>query len=121
MQRLLVQGDAGRGKKMKGVSLLIAVVLLITVTACDKINPEKKEAARQKTVVVLCDLSESTKNMRNIYPESFKEIISSIGHGDAIYVVKITESSIEEPEIPIKEVFPEFIPKDKFGNPTDNP
>ena len=92
--------------------------IFILILSCSKLN---KKTSPFKIIVVLCDLSESTRNMRNIYFKSFKEIISSIGHGDAIYVVKITESSIEEPEIPIKEVFPEFIPKDKFGNPTDNP
>ncbi|MGQ9569611.1 MAG: hypothetical protein ACUVUQ_01975, partial [Thermodesulfovibrionales bacterium] len=75
----------------------------------------------RKTVVVLCDLSESTRNVRGIYLESFKKAISPIGHGDVFVVAKITDSSITEPEIPIEEAHPEFVAKDKMGNPTDNP
>jgi len=97
---------------------IIFFLFFILILSCGKLN---KKISSPKIIVVLCDLSESTRNMRNIYLKSFKKIISSIKHGDAIFVVKITESSIEEPEIPIKEIFPKFVPKDAFGNPTDNP
>ena len=59
--------------------------------------------------------------MRDVYLRSFKKVISSIGHGDAIITAKITDASITEPEIPVNEAFPEFVPLDKMGNPTDNP
>jgi len=82
--------------------------------------PEEKKIP-QKTVTVLCDFSESTTNIRKSYFESFKKVVSSINHGDVIIFAKITEASIAEPEIPIKEIFPEFVPKDNSGKPTDNP
>jgi hypothetical protein len=97
---------------------LILLVFLFSFS-CEKIKTEDKKL-QQKTVVVLFDLSGSTKELRNIYLNSFKKILSSITHGDVIVAAKITDSSITEPEIPVKEEFPEFIPRDKMGNPTDN-
>jgi hypothetical protein len=88
--------------------------------SCDKFKKYEQKPIR-KTVVVLFDLSESTRNLRDAYLDSFKKVLPSIGHGDVIVATRITESSITEPKIPIKEALPEFVPKDKMGNPTDNP
>jgi hypothetical protein len=97
-------------------------ILLITINfiSCDKSRPKEKRHTN-KTVVVLCDLSESTRDLRDVYVHSFKKVLSSVGHGDVIVAAKITGASIAEPGIPIKEAFPEFVPRDKMGNPTDNP
>ncbi|RMD59824.1 MAG: hypothetical protein D6828_00965, partial [Nitrospirae bacterium] len=103
------------------LSFLILLILIFTLS-CEKVekivNKEKKPT---KTVAVLIDLSGSTKNFRKDAFRTFKKILSSIDHGDVIVVAKITESSISEPEIPIEEAFPEFVPRDNAGNPTDNP
>jgi hypothetical protein len=70
-----------------------------------------------KTVVVLFDLSGSTNKpeIRQKYSEAFSTILSRMSHGDALIVALITEKSVFEPSLPIKEEFPKFIPK------TDNP
>ncbi|MBE0427711.1 MAG: hypothetical protein IBX72_13845 [Nitrospirae bacterium] len=99
---------------------LAIFLIAINLISCDKSRPEKKRHPN-KTVVVLCDLSESTRNLRANYIHSFKTILSSIGHGDVIVVAKITDASVVEPEIPINEAFPEFVPRDQMGNRTDNP
>ncbi|MEW6419499.1 MAG: hypothetical protein AB1480_15525 [Nitrospirota bacterium] len=100
--------------------LFIAVLISLNFMTCEKIK-SKEEKKPQKTIVVLFDLSESTRNLKKVYSDSFKTILSSIGHGDVIVAAKITNSSISEPEIPIKKEFPEFVPTDKMGNRTDNP
>jgi hypothetical protein len=102
------------------LSYVISFFILINTTSCDKLKSENKKAP-QKAVAVLCDLSESTRNLRSLYLDSFKTILSSISHGDVIVAVKITEASILEHEIPIKEAFAEFVPVDSMGRPTDNP
>lgn len=108
---------------------ICSIVLLfstLTFISCKKIETEAKKIITEKgkepnkTVAVLLDLSGSTRELRNIYLNTFKEILSSISHGDVIVVAEITESSITEPEIPVKEVFPEFVPLVKMGKPTDN-
>jgi len=102
------------------LSFLTVLLISINFISCDKLKTED-EKSPQKTIVVLCDLSESTSNLRDAYLDSFKKVTSPIGHGDVIVAAKITEASITEPEIPVKEAFPEFVPQDKMGNPTDNP
>lgn len=99
--------------------ILICLFISISLVSCEKLQTEDKKALK-KTVVVLCDLSESTRELKNLYLDSIKKVISSIGHGDVIVVAKITEASIAEADMPIKEVFPEFVAKDNMGNPTDN-
>ncbi|NOZ70000.1 MAG: hypothetical protein GXP46_12340 [Deferribacteres bacterium] len=91
-----------------------------TESKLEKIVFGKEEKKTSKTVVVLFDLTGSTKKYRSIAFDSFKRVLSSIGHGDVIVAAKITESSITEPEIPLQETFPEFIPLDRMGRPTDN-
>lgn len=100
--------------------LFVFTVLIISLNliCCKKIFI--KRAEKTKTIVVLLDLSESTRNFRKSYFENFKKILSSINHGDALAVVKITESSVTEPETFVED-FPKFVPRDKMGNPTDNP
>lgn len=100
------------------IFLLIVLVFLFSLS-CEKIKTEGKKT-QQKTVVVLFDLSGSTKDFRNVSFETFKKILSGTTHGDVIVAAKITESSIVEPEIPVKEPFPEFVALDKTGRPTDN-
>jgi hypothetical protein len=105
---------------MRLLSAFVIFLITINFISCDKLRPKEKRHPN-KTVVVLCDLSESTRDLRDVYVHSFKKVLSSIGHGDIIVAAKITEASVAEPEIPIKETFPEFVPRDKMGNPTDNP
>lgn len=100
------------------VSLLIMLIPLYLSGCTSPFTKEKP--ASGKAVVVLFDLSESTANLQNLYLESFKEIIGKINHGDFLMGTKITASSVTEPEVPIKEEFPEFVPTDAQGNPTDN-
>jgi len=102
------------------LSFLTVLLISINFISCDKLKTEGKRSPH-KTIVVLCDLSESTKSLRDVYLDSFKKVISPIGPGDVIVAAKITDASITEPEIPVKEAFPEFVPLDKMGNPTDNP
>jgi len=103
---------------LKGLSVIITVIVAI-IFVCGLFACQKKGVT--KTVVLLCDLSESTKHVRNFYLDSFKTVLSSISHGDVLVMAKITEASITEPSIPIKKEFPPFVAKDKMGNPTDNP
>lgn len=102
------------------ISFLIILLIPINFISCNKLKTEDKISLK-KTIVVLCDLSESTRSLRNVYLDSFKKVISQIKHGDVIVTAKITDASITEPEIPIKEVFSEFVALDKMGRPTDNP
>ncbi len=100
------------------IFFLILLVVLFSLS-CEKIKTDDKKI-QQKTVVVLFDLSGSTKDFRSVSFETFKKILSGVTHGDVIVATKITESSIVEPEIPVKEPFPEFVALDKTGRPTDN-
>lgn len=84
-------------------------ITLILITSCEKIYTENKKVPR-KTVIFLFDLSASTKEFRNISFETFKKILSTITYGDTIVAAKITEASIVEPDIPIKEHIKEFVP-----------
>lgn len=102
-------------------SITILLLLVLMANSCDMLKKEENKNIPSKTVVVLCDLTESTKNLSNAYLESFKTILSTISHGDVIVAAKITNSSIAEPEIPIKDEIQKFVPVDKMGNPTDNP
>lgn len=66
-----------------------------------------------KVVVSLLDLSESTNKpeIRSKYSEAFQLILFKITHGDALIVGLITEKSVTELDIPIREQFPKFSPK----------
>jgi hypothetical protein len=85
---------------------IIAIFLFftLTVTACDKLGLEE-EKTTTKTVVILCDFSGSTKDVRPLYLETFTRVLQSINLGDAIVLAKITDASITEPEMPIQESF----------------
>jgi len=113
-----------RVQAMRAFKLLFVLSLLISfilfLAGCN-LSFTKEEKAPRKTVVVLADLSESTIGLRDLYLNSLAGIIQKMEHGDFLMVAKITESSINEPEVPIKEEFPAFIPKDAADNPTDNP
>ncbi|MCL6559724.1 MAG: hypothetical protein K6U74_13195 [Firmicutes bacterium] len=102
---------------VKLVAMFLVVTLVLSCLAgCEK----KQEKTETKAVVVLVDLSESTRDLRNLYLESLKEVIGKIKPGDFFMVAKITASSVSEPEVPVKEDF-KVEPKDAAGRPTDNP
>ncbi len=102
-------------------SIAILLLLILIANSCDMLKKEESKNMPSKTVVVLCDLTESTRNFHSAYLENLKTILSTIRHGDVIVAAKITNSSIAELEIPIKDEIQKFIPVDKMGNPTDNP
>jgi len=74
-----------------------------------------KENSPNKVVVALLDLSESTNKpeIREKYVAAFKSILEKITHGDAFVVALITEKSVAELNIPIKENIPRFVPISK--------
>lgn len=65
------------------------------------------------TVVVLFDLSESTNSLegRRAYCDNFQRALSHVGHGDAIAVAWITESSATEARLAVHRRFPHFDPR----------
>lgn len=99
-------------KKFILAGLLISISIIIS--SCTTPKPTK-------TVVVLVDMSESTVDLRQTYLGTIENIISTATYGDTIVVAKITESSITEPDVPIKEVFPLFVAVNASGQVTDNP
>ncbi len=111
-------------KRLAGVLVFFIVVLFMV--SCQKVESKTEEVTAGKkketgkAVVVLFDLTASTKKVRNVAFDSFRKVLSAISYGDVIVAAKITESSITEPDIPVKEVFPKFVPVDNWGNPTDN-
>lgn len=101
----------------KAVTLLVC--LAGSLCACEKLKEQfgdKQEPT--KTILVLFDLSGSTNNaQRQKYNAIFSRILERVGFGDALVAAKITESSIAEQEIPVKE---EFAPLKLTGNALKN-
>jgi len=66
---------------------------------------EKEKNKKNKLIVVLLDLSESTNKpeIRKLYVNSFVKILDKITHGDALFVAPITEKSMLEPNFIIEE------------------
>jgi len=64
-------------------------------------------AAKSKTVFVLFDVSDSTKNQaaRELYLKDFKAILEGVNAGDAIAADRIAESSAAGSTLPIKKEF----------------
>lgn len=94
---------------------MISVAFMGSIS-CEKLKLKHKAIPR-KTVVVLIDLSGSTRNLRNMYLDNFRTVLSTITHGDAIAVARITESSITEPEIPKKRNCPNLFLGTKWEIP----
>jgi hypothetical protein len=88
--------------------LIFIIFMLFSITIFAK--------EKNKLVVVLIDLSESTNKpaMRELYLKSFKKVLDKITHGDAFYVAPITEKSMLELNFIIQEkkIVPVEIPKD---------
>lgn len=100
---------------------LLFVSLMMLLFSCDQLGFSKKETKPSKTVIVLSDLTPSTKNVRDVYVESFNKVLARVERGDAIVVGKITDSSITESDLPVNQVLEHFVAKDKSGNVVDNP
>jgi len=66
-----------------------------------------------KVVLALLDLSESTNttDIRSKYLQAFSAILDQTTHGDTFVVALITEKSVAELSIPVREIFPEFVSK----------
>lgn len=93
------------------VRALILICFLLLILNC-----APAEKYQSKVIVALLDLSESTNQpqIREKYAEAFREVLGKIADGDSLVVALITERSIRELEIPIKEDFPAF--KSEFVN-----
>lgn len=78
-------------------------------------------ASPTKTVVVVVDVSASTRPFRTLYLQTVKTVIQSLHAGDVLAVAEITSSSITRPTVPILTSIPAFVPRDAAGNPTNNP
>jgi hypothetical protein len=94
---------------LRTAALISIVSSFFIFISCDKLGLQQKKETPTKTVVLLCDFSESTKGVKTLYTETFEKILPSIKLGDAIIIAKITDSSITEPEIPLKESFTKII------------
>lgn len=94
-----------RDLRRLGMVLALAAV----ATACG----DGEAGPSGKAVVVLFDLSGSTESpeTREAYCESFREILSTIGHGDALAAGWIVESSVSQPQLPVDTTFSEFDPE----------
>jgi hypothetical protein len=89
---------------LRMAAVILLLILPTVLTSCDKLGLEEKKTPT-KTLVLLCDFSESTKEVRALYLETFTKVLQSINLGDAIVMAKITDASITEPEMPIQESF----------------
>ncbi|MBM3436559.1 MAG: hypothetical protein FJY07_10135 [Bacteroidetes bacterium] len=87
---------------------ILFILPFIFLIGCSTENPLPKS----KTIVVLVDLSQSTQyeEARNNYISCIETILNDIDEGDALIVMKITDQSITDPDIPVKEKFPIFKP-----------
>ncbi len=84
--------------------VFFAFAIIFCVFSCKKgPEPAKKQS---KTIVVLIDYSESAKNARQDYADSFDKILSKTNPGDHLFVWKITELSEMESKPLIDENFP---------------
>jgi hypothetical protein len=91
-------------KTLMRTAIAISLLFTLMVTGCDKLGL-KEEKTTTKTVVMLCDFSGSTKDVRPLYLETFTKVLQSINLGDVIVLAKITNASITESEMPIQESF----------------
>ena len=85
------------------IAALIVGSLGLSLLSCHKSESPKEYS---KTMVVLVDYSESARNARQGYMDSFKKVTSQIKTGDHIFVWKITELSEMESKPIIDEHFP---------------
>ena len=104
--------------------LVLSVVLLIAllISGCGAV--EKIEATWCKFagdceppsigIAVVADLTGSTIPFRGLYEKSIDEILNQIHHGDSIVMIKVTEASLSDAEIPAK------LSTDKFVCSTSN-
>lgn len=98
------------------ISVFLIVVLFLA--SCEQLGLSKKESPKPtKTVIVLSDLTPSTRNVRSVYIESFSKVLEKVNGGDAIVVGKITDSSITEANLPVNQVVKKFNPKEHTDNP----
>lgn len=92
---------------MRWKTVVLLVCMAGALCACDKLKEKFGDRPEPtKTILVLFDLSGSTKNaQRQKYDAIFSRLLERVGVGDAIVAAKITGSSVTEPEIPVKEEF----------------
>jgi len=85
------------------VTIVLLNIILISCSATVLKTPGK-------AVVILLDLSESTNqpHIRTKYEQSLLAVLAKVDRGDALAVALITDRSVQELEIPIREEFPTF-------------
>jgi len=91
----------------KIISLCIPILLIIANISCNT----RQEKNEMKTVVILLDLSKSVRNeeTKKNYREIFHKVLDKMTEGDRLILLKITEFSIVEPDIPVNEQIPVFV------------
>jgi len=95
---------------MKEAIWILAVIALMAAP----VGAEQKSDLT-KSVCVLIDFSESTKNARGDYRKALGSIIDKLVMGDSIYISKITEKSRMEPQPLLEQDFvPEKEPVNEF-------
>lgn len=70
-----------------------------------------------KAVLVLFDLSGSTRDMRDTYDRGFEKILTKVGAGDRIIVERITDRPLTEATFPVNEEFAQYGMFDQRGSP----
>ena len=98
------------------IFFFIAILFLLNSVANGNTIASKKEGVSADNVIVcaLFDLSKSTKELRTNYLKAFKHVLSNLKYGSIIAGVKITSSSILEPELLFIKQFP--VPSPKTDN-----
>ncbi len=87
----------------KWVITITVIAIILSLATCKKPEPKKEYI---KTVFVLIDYSESARNARQDYIDSFKKILSKIKLGDRLFIWKITDISEMEMKPLVDEDFP---------------
>ncbi len=98
-------------------SAVVSIGILISLSLPGAVST----ASDAKTVIVLIDLSGSARELLSTYEKYFDLILTDLDHGDAFTVLKISSGSLAESEPLVHGTFEPFIPRNRLGNPTDNP
>jgi hypothetical protein len=95
------------------IAILLAGVSALVALACGGPPRKADEPRTPKTVVILFDMSDSTRAAvaREMYAETSKVILNTLKPGDAIVCGLITSQSESELRLPINEVFEPPKPK----------
>lgn len=92
---------------MKNLIKFLSLGLTLVLLGCGLFKKETKET---KVVLVLFDVSGSTKKMRVNFFKNFEKILSRISHGDTIIADRITDASISRSDFFINDLLPPFSP-----------